>query len=194
MTNPYGVRAVFTGPPCTGKTTLINRIAAKTGHTVIHEANRSTTDSNTSEESDETIEHNIAEKRYEDMKHNDSLKHQVYLFDRSLYDSIAYSKVFCMKALPSVIYKTKEFVEKPYFDLVFFVNTDIAYEKNGIRDNHENLKKSIGSAIEKAYTDHGYFLIHISEPTDKTVTDIIETIKSVIDLKDKQLTDTIMSY
>lgn len=150
---------VLTGPPCSGKTTLINALRDK-GYTISEEVART--------HYLDLISHYTQKKVLSDpvqlqedilqieIKREQSLDpNELIFFDRALPDSIAY-----YQQLGKVPQHVTKAAKLNHYKGVFFLEA-LPYEKDIIRTEDEKTARAIGRLIRLAYESLGYQLIDV---------------------------------
>lgn len=150
---------VLTGPPCSGKTTLINALCDK-GFTISEEVARTHYLDLISHYTQEKILENPVQLQEDilqlEIKREQALDPgELIFFDRALPDSIAYYQQ--LGEVPQHVMKAAKL---HHYKGVFFLEA-LPYEKDVVRTEDEKTANYIGSLIRLAYQGLGYKLIDV---------------------------------
>ena len=161
-------RLVFSGGPCSGKTTIIDEFE-KQGFKVFHEVARQLEEEIKNKRLDESMQYKLFRLQYKQNKEAD--KFETVFFDRGIPDSLSYFKYHNWK-IPEEVIKNS-LPEKTKYNLVFIFEM-LPFIKDGFRfEKDENEAKRIHELIYKTYKSLGYKTIEVP------VTSLEERVKFV---------------
>ena len=165
---------VFTGPPCSGKTTCLKRLERDYGYEWIPEQARCLVEQRlTAGESLDSIRRGDAEKKFQNdvwklkVEVESHLeKDQVYLLDRALPDSLAYARVLGMTGNDSQSFAAG-CKRRRYASPVFFfeeIPSDALPQnafRDGVRIEQRTEVQCLSQALLDVYGDLGYTIFHV---------------------------------
>jgi len=149
------IKIVFTGGPCSGKTTIINILKEKYGYSIIEENAQKLIEENICKNKNEKqllpwidlleFQKELFRRQLDDEEEIEEKNEKIVFLDRGIYDNIAYLK-FANK------YEKEIFsIEKNRYDLVFIFENINNLENNKIRKENENERKLISKHINNVY-------------------------------------------
>lgn len=151
---------VITGAPCSGKTSVINRLAEK-GFTVVHEVARAYIDSQLSlgytlQEVKSDILSFERQILLEKVRIENGLnKAQTIFLDRAVPDSAAYFQIEGLDWKEPFKFSRKVTYKK------IFLFDQLAFEKDGVRSEDQDLASRIEVLLEKYYRKLGYSITRV---------------------------------
>ena len=171
---------VITGAPCSGKTTIIQRLESK-GYHVAHEVARAyISDLLREDPQHPKLNHDshmqdkiLSLKRAREKFLNP--KDKVF-FDRGVPDSLAYYRLY---QLDEAVVRDK--LHRFIYKAVFYLDP-LPLVKDDIRKEDEATAKEIGELIQQGYTELGYSLIHVPVlPIQERLAFILDKLSEVPD-------------
>jgi predicted ATPase len=176
MTTSYhSNRIVLTGPPCSGKSSIIHSLELK-GKKIVHEVAREEISYFQKYEPHKLPWENrdFFQQHLETMELKNFINNKDAIFDRGLVDQIAYRKYFsipeCEKLLlNNSIYKYDKVFFLPFWEEIY------QQDEQRIETKEEALK--IEKLLVDAYTSFGYNLIFVPKTTiDERVSFILKNV------------------
>lgn len=152
---------VITGPPCSGKTTLIHDLEAL-GYPVVHEVARAIIWNGVKRGLTATqvrkrkpaLQHEILAKKCE--IENGLPGDRMVFLDRGIPDSIAYFELAGLDPAPAIAASRRR-----RYRSVCFLAPLWAYEKDPVRNEEKRDAAQLVEALKQSYTRLGYTLIHV---------------------------------
>ena len=151
---------VISGPPCSGKTTLVSELETL-GYPVVHEVARSLIEANL--QRDITIQDIQARKanlQHEILRQKLAIErhlpeNRLIFFDRGIPDSIAYFKLAGLdpRQVVSAAHRFR-------YERVFFLEP-VAYRKDSVRLEEVSTAATLGESLERSYMLVGYKPVRI---------------------------------
>ncbi len=145
---------VLTGGPCSGKTKLIEEIERRGFNTLKESARAVIREGKFGIDEREKMQLEIFSMQ---IKNEETLRDGLYFLDRSAVDSKAYSRFFLGNSLDII----ESFPLAGRYQIVMFLE-QLPFEKDGERIEKDELEAlNLHSAIERAYLELNYNLIHV---------------------------------
>ncbi|MFH1254264.1 MAG: ATP-binding protein [bacterium] len=177
------IKVVFTGGPCTGKTTLINALASK-GYYIIREAataviqEEQKSGNMTPWNNLDQFQLKIVAKQEECLDLALKLSHhkELIFFDRACIDSFAYCK-FNKQIIPQEL---TELLNKVRYDYIFLLDFVKTYSSSGVRHEGMEEARKIHNCLSSVYESLGYNVITVPALTvDERVEFVLDKLRQI---------------
>lgn len=156
---------VLSGAPCTGKTTIIQKLKNKGYKTLEEGAAKIGKKAKETEKKFDDLLFEFRKNQLEKIRH----KQEIFFSDRSIIDGIAFSKIKNHKVPDKIL----NYLEKTKYSKVFIMEPLGFYESNENRQFPKEKQNPIHKTLIKTYQTFGYDPILVPAKSAKERTDFI---------------------